>query len=52
MYFLTIYSFVMIILLFSSPVLISYSLAEPIKTAIITFDDGMLSQFTYANPFR
>ena len=40
----------MIILLFSSPVLISYSLAEPIKAAIITFDDGMLSQFTYAKP--
>jgi peptidoglycan/xylan/chitin deacetylase (PgdA/CDA1 family) len=40
----------MIILLFSSPVLTSYSLAEPIKAAIITFDDGMLSQFTYAKP--
>ena len=40
----------MIILLFSSPVLISYSLAEPIKAAIITFDDGMLSQYTYAKP--
>ena len=40
----------MIILLFSSPVLISYSLVEPIKAAIITFDDGMLSQFTYAKP--
>ena len=38
----------MIILLFSSPVLLSYSLAEPIKAAIITFDDGMLSQYTYA----
>lgn len=38
----------MIILLFSSPVLFSYSLAEPIKAAIITFDDGMLSQFTNA----
>jgi hypothetical protein len=45
MYYLTIYSFEMIILLFSSPVLISYSLAEPIKASIITFDDGMLSQF-------
>ena len=40
----------MIILLSSSPVFISYSLAEPIKAAIITFDDGMLSQFTYAKP--
>jgi peptidoglycan/xylan/chitin deacetylase (PgdA/CDA1 family) len=50
MYYLIIYSFEMIILLFSSPVLISYSLAEPIKAAIITFDDGMLSQFTYAKP--
>lgn len=40
----------MIILLSSSPVLISYSLAEPIKAAILTFDDGMLSQFTYAKP--
>jgi peptidoglycan/xylan/chitin deacetylase (PgdA/CDA1 family) len=40
----------MIILLFSSPVLIPYTLAEPIKAAIITFDDGMLSQFTYAKP--
>jgi peptidoglycan/xylan/chitin deacetylase (PgdA/CDA1 family) len=30
--------------------LISYSLAEPIKAAIITFDDGMLSQYTYAKP--
>jgi len=40
----------MIILLSSSPVLISYSLAEPIKAAILTFDDGMLSQFNYAKP--
>ena len=40
----------MIILLFSSPVLISYSLGEPIKAAIITFDDGMLSQYIYAKP--
>ena len=40
----------MIILLFSFPVLISYPLAEPIKAAIITFDDGMLSQYTYAKP--
>ena len=30
--------------------MISYSLAEPIKAAIITFDDGMLSQNTYAKP--
>ena len=30
--------------------MISYSLAEPIKAAIITFDDGMLSQYTYAKP--
>ena len=40
----------MIILLSSTPVLISYSLGEPIKAAIITFDDGMLSQYTYAKP--
>jgi peptidoglycan/xylan/chitin deacetylase (PgdA/CDA1 family) len=40
----------MIILLSFSPVFISYSLAEPIKAIIITFDDGMLSQFTYAKP--
>jgi peptidoglycan/xylan/chitin deacetylase (PgdA/CDA1 family) len=40
----------MIILLFSSPVLIPYTLAEPIKAVIITFDDGMLSQFTYVKP--
>jgi peptidoglycan/xylan/chitin deacetylase (PgdA/CDA1 family) len=38
----------MIILLSSSSILISYSLVEPIKAAIITFDDGMLSQYTYA----
>ena len=43
-------SFLMIILLFSSPVLLSYSLAEPIKAAIITFDDGMLSQYTNGKP--
>jgi peptidoglycan/xylan/chitin deacetylase (PgdA/CDA1 family) len=48
MYCLLLSSFLMIILLFSSPVLFSYSLAEPIKVAIITFDDGMLSQFTNA----
>ena len=30
--------------------MISYSLAEPIKAVIITFDDGMLSQYTYAKP--
>jgi peptidoglycan/xylan/chitin deacetylase (PgdA/CDA1 family) len=40
----------MIILLFYLHVLISYSLAEPIKAAIITFDDGMLSQYTFAKP--
>lgn len=40
----------MIILLFSFPVLISYPLVEKIKAAIITFDDGMLSQYTYAKP--
>ena len=28
----------------------SYTLAEPIKAAIITFDDGMLSQHNYAKP--
>lgn len=50
MYCLSLSSFLMIILLSSSPVFISYSLAEPIKAAIITFDDGMLSQFTYAKP--
>ena len=40
----------MIILLSSYLVLISYSLAEPIKAAIITFDDGRLSQYNYAKP--
>lgn len=40
----------MTILLCSSTVLISYSLTEPIRAAIITFDDGMLSQYTYAKP--
>lgn len=40
----------MTIILCSSPVLISYSLTEPIRAAIITFDDGMLSQYTYAKP--
>ena len=50
MYCLSLSSFLMIILLSSSPVFISYSLAEPIKAIIITFDDGMLSQFTYAKP--
>ncbi len=48
MYCLLLSSFLMIILLFSSLVLFSYSLAEPIKAAIITFDDGMLTQFTNA----
>src|SRR5688572_24499674 len=47
---LSLYSFLMIIPLFSSSVLISYSLTDPIKAAIITFDDGMLSQYTYAKP--
>ena len=50
MYCLTVFLFLITILLSSSPVLISYSLAEPIKAAIITFDDGMLSQYTYAKP--
>ncbi len=45
---LTRFLFLVIILLLSSQVLISYSLAEPIKAAIITFDDGRLSQYTYA----
>src|SRR5688572_8104046 len=45
---LSLYSFLMIIPLFSSSVLFSYSLTQPIKAAIITFDDGMLSQYTYA----
>src|SRR5688500_8239209 len=49
MYCLTVFLFLMTILL-SSPVLFSYSLAEPIRAAIITFDDGMLSQYTYAKP--
>ena len=40
----------MITLLSFSSVLFSYSLAEPIRAAIITFDDGMLSQYTYAKP--
>ena len=38
----------MIILLSFSSVFFSYSLSQPIKAAIITFDDGMLSQFTFA----
>jgi peptidoglycan/xylan/chitin deacetylase (PgdA/CDA1 family) len=50
MYYLTVFSFLMIILLSFSSVLFSYSLAEPIKAAIITFDDEMLSQYTYAKP--
>jgi peptidoglycan/xylan/chitin deacetylase (PgdA/CDA1 family) len=50
MYCLTVFLFLMTILLCSSPVLISYSLTEPIRAAIITFDDGMLSQYTYAKP--
>ena len=50
MYYLTVFSFLMITLLSFSSVLFSYSLAEPIKAAIITFDDGMLSQYTYAKP--
>ncbi len=50
MNWLTVFLFFMIILLSSTPVLISYSLGEPIKAAIITFDDGMLSQYTYAKP--
>jgi peptidoglycan/xylan/chitin deacetylase (PgdA/CDA1 family) len=48
MYYLTVFSFLMIILLSFSSVLFSYSLTQPIKAAIITFDDGMLSQYTYA----
>ena len=48
MYYLTVFSFLMIILLSFSSVLFSYSLSQPIKAAIITFDDGMLSQFTFA----
>ena len=50
MYCLTVFLFLMTILLCSSTVLISYSLTEPIRAAIITFDDGMLSQYTYAKP--
>ena len=50
MYYLTVFSFLMIILLSFSSVFFSYSLGEPIKAAIITFDDGMLSQYTYAKP--
>lgn len=50
MYCLTVFLFLMTIILCSSPVLISYSLTEPIRAAIITFDDGMLSQYTYAKP--
>jgi peptidoglycan/xylan/chitin deacetylase (PgdA/CDA1 family) len=46
--YLTVFSFLMIILLSFSSVLFSYSLTQPIKAAIITFDDGMLSQYTYA----
>ena len=48
MYYLTVFSFLMIILLSFSSVLFSYFLTQPIKAAIITFDDGMLSQYTYA----
>jgi peptidoglycan/xylan/chitin deacetylase (PgdA/CDA1 family) len=48
MYYLTVFSFLMILLLSFSLVLFSYSLTQPIKAAIITFDDGMLSQYTYA----
>ena len=48
MYYLTVFSFLMIILLSFSSVLFSYSLTQPIKAAIITFDDGMLSQYTHA----
>ena len=45
-------SLLIITILFSSStsMLISYSLAEPIKAAIITFDDGMSSQYTHAKP--
>ena len=50
MSYLTVFSFLMITLLFFSLVFYSYSLAEPIKAAIITFDDGMLTQYTYAKP--
>jgi peptidoglycan/xylan/chitin deacetylase (PgdA/CDA1 family) len=50
MYYLTVFSFLMITLLSFSSALFSYSLAEPIRAAIITFDDGMLSQYTYAKP--
>jgi peptidoglycan/xylan/chitin deacetylase (PgdA/CDA1 family) len=50
MYYLTVFSFLMITLLSFSSVLFSYSLAEPIRAAIITFDDGMLSQYTFAKP--
>jgi peptidoglycan/xylan/chitin deacetylase (PgdA/CDA1 family) len=48
MSYLTVFSFLMIILLSFSSVLFSYALTQPIKAAIITFDDGMLSQYTYA----
>ena len=50
MFCLTVFLFLITILLSSSPVLISYSLAEPVKAAILTFDDGMLSQYTFAKP--
>jgi hypothetical protein len=50
MYWLIIASLLITIILFSfTSILMSYTLAEPIKAAIITFDDGMLSQHTYAN---
>ena len=50
MYCLTVILFLMTIYLYYFPILISYSLAEPVKAAILTFDDGMLSQYTYAKP--
>ena len=40
----------LIIILSSFMVLLSNSFAEPVKAVIISFDDGILSQYTYAKP--
>jgi len=40
----------LIIIISSFTVLLSNSFAEPVKAVIISFDDGILSQYTYAKP--